>query len=154
MSDVDKKARHDSRKLAVRTLFAYLERDEKVEMQACFDHIRQVIEGETQEDAFAWDLLMKVQEHSRRAKVIIKSFATEFTFEKIAPINKAILILGVTEMKFFDTPPIVVINEYIELSKKYGEIKSASFINAVLDGFRKSLGKERIIAHEAEGDQT
>lgn len=141
--EVDKKARHESRKLAIKTLFAYLERGGKVEMKTCFDHIRKEVEEQTKADPFAWELLQKAQENTGKVKVIIKSFASEFTFEKIAPINKSILILGVTEMKHFDTPPIVVINEYIELSKEYGELKSASFINAVLDGFRKSLGKER-----------
>lgn len=142
--DVDKKARHESRKLAVKTLFAYIEREGKVELKSCFNHILKEVEGQTSGDEFAWELLEKAQENTGKVKVIIKSFASEFTFEKIAPINKSILILGISEMKNFDTPPIVVINEYIELSKEYGELKSASFINAVLDGFRKSLGKERV----------
>ncbi len=43
-------------------------------------------------------------------------------------------------MKYLGTPPIVVINEYIEIAKLFGEQKSASFINGVLDNFRKELG--------------
>lgn len=141
---IDKKARHESRKLAVRVFFTYLERNEKVEMRTCFEHVLHDLDGQFTGDDFAWKLLNLAKDNIKQAKVLVRSFASEFTFEKIASINKSILILGIVEMQFFDTPPIVVINEYIELSKEYGEIKSSSFINAVLDEARKSLGKERV----------
>ncbi len=138
----DKKARHESRVLAVETLFAFLERDQEVKMDTCFTHVLKDVE-ERNSDDFARELLKKTEENLSSIKVLIKSFASEFPFEKIAPINRAILFLGITEMKHFDTPPVVVINEYIELAKAFGEEKSAPFVNAVLDGFRESIGKER-----------
>ncbi len=75
-----------------------------------------------------------------KIKLIIRAYAPEFPYEKIAPINKALLVLGIGEMKFLGTPPVVVINEYVELAKEFGEEKSASFINGVLDNFRKRAG--------------
>ncbi len=84
-------------------------------------------------------LVQTAVENIGKVKVVIRVFAPDFPFNKIAPINRVLLILGLSEMKFLKTPPVVVINEYIELAKLFAEEKSAGFINAVLDSFRKSL---------------
>lgn len=47
-------------------------------------------------------------------------------------------------MKFIGTPPVVVINEYIELAKLFGEDRSAGFVNGVLDAFRKNIGLKQL----------
>lgn len=137
----NKKARHDSRVVAVKTLFAFLSRGQQEALMNIFQHVLEM--EERSEDDFAEALLQAAVENLGKMKVIIHAFAPEFSFEKIAPINRTILILGITELKFFDTPPIVVINEYIEIAKEYGEEKSAGFINGVLDAFRKNIGRER-----------
>jgi N utilization substance protein B len=137
---MDKKtARRASRALAVETFFAYLARDQKVELEETFVYIAKEIELKKGFDKFAFEIISKAGEHFKVLKVIIRSLAPEFAFEKIALINRVILILGLAEMKFIETPPIVVINEYIELAKDFGEDKSAGFINGVLDAYRKNL---------------
>jgi len=137
----NKKARHESRVVAVKAFFSYLSRDQKCEIAGALEHVLE-LDGKERDD-FAEALLQTAIENLGKLKVIIRAFAPEFSFEKIAPINRTILILGLAELKFFDTPPIVVINEYIEIAKEYGEAKSAGFINGVLDAFRKNIGKER-----------
>jgi len=139
---VNKEVRRESRILAVEALFSYFSREGSIEPQEAFDHVLHEV-AEKEEDKFAQELLDTAIEHFKKIKVIIKAFAPEFAFEKIAPINRALLILGISEMKYIDTPPIVVINEYVELSKLFGEQRSASFINGVLDNFRKNIGRER-----------
>lgn len=134
-----KEARRQSRMLALRVFFAYLQRDRLVALSECFKHVLLRVDRRLS-DVFAETLIEAGQENYGKMKVILKVFAPEFAFEKIAPINRALLLLGLTEMKYLGTPPVVVINEYVELSKIYGEDKSAGFINAVLDGYRKSLG--------------
>ena len=138
MSD-KKEARRESRTIAVETLFSYLAREGKVELGECFQHVLGELR-QRNEDSFAEDLIRITVENLGKIKLVIRVFAPEFPFKKIAPINRAILILGLTEMKFLKTPPIVVINEYIELAKVFGEQKSAGFVNAVLDSFRKQIG--------------
>ena len=137
-----RKLRRQSRRLALETLFYYLGREGKTPIKECFQFVLKKVQ-ERKEDEFAWEILQTAIENMGKAKVIIRAFAPEFTFEKIAPINRALLVLGVCEMKFMETPPVVVINEYIELAKIYGEDKSASLINGVLDNYRKSLGLSR-----------
>ena len=146
---MDKKARHESRSLAVKVLFSYLERGSEIPMKQCLSHVLHEVDGKHDEDKFAGDLLHIVETDHKKIKLLIRSFASEFSFDKIAPINRCILILGIAEMKHFDTPPIVVINEYIELAKEFGEVKSASFVNAVLDAFRKNI---ETTEEEAESD--
>lgn len=136
-----KQARHKSRIIALEALFFYLAREESVEWTECH---RTVCEEEGRgEDEFSRDLLQKSVENLGKIKVIIRAYAPDYTFEKIAPINRTLLILGLVEMKFLGTPPIVVINEYIELAKEFGESRSAAFVNGVLDAFRKNIGMER-----------
>lgn len=146
-------ARRQSRIWAVEALFSYMERDGKNEWSACVDHVLNCVElapaSEITEegveiktvrcDDFTSELVKTAVENLGKLKLVIRVFAPDFPYDKIAPINRVLLLLGLSEMKFLGTPPIVVINEYVELAKLFGEDKSAGFVNAVLDSFRKSL---------------
>ncbi len=134
--------RRQSRVLALKALFFYLEREEAQPLKECFEYILKELDEQSADD-FGWEIVSTAVENKGKIKVLIKAFAPDYEFEKIAPINRALLILGISEMKFMETPPVVVINEYIELAKVYGEDKSPSFINGVLDSYRKSLGLNR-----------
>jgi len=146
-------ARRQSRIWAVEALFSFLENGERKTWEECLSHVLNCVETRMKSlvdeegieiktvriDAFAETLVKTAVENLGKIKVIIRVFAPDFPFEKIAPINRVLLILGLSEMRFLKTPPVVVINEYIELAKVFAEEKSAGFINAVLDSFRKSL---------------
>lgn len=140
----NKQERHESRVIAVETLFTYLVRNETEQLlpfEEIFEHVLEV--HEQSKNDFAETLLSSALENIKKIKIILRAYAPEFSFEKIAPINRSVLILGLAELKYFDTPPIVVINEYIEIAKEFGEERSAGFVNGVLDAFRKNIGKER-----------
>ena len=57
----------------------------------------------------------------------------DWNIDRLSKVDKAILSLGIYELKYTDTPSIVVINEAIELSKKYSDEKVTKMINAALD---------------------
>jgi N utilization substance protein B len=146
-------ARRQSRIWAVEALFSFLEHGDGTSWEDCLSHVLNCVETRMKstitdqeiaietlrEDDFAKELVKTAVENLGKIKVVIRVFAPDFPIEKIAPINKSLLVLGISEMKFMGTPPVVVINEYIELAKLFAEEKSAGFINAVLDSFRKSL---------------
>lgn len=132
-----KEARRASRIVAVEALFSYLERNGMISVEKSLNHVLHSVEDKESDD-FAKELLKESVDNIGKLKIVVKSLAPDFPFEKIAPINRAILLLGLAEMKYIKTPPVVVINEYIELAKLFGEQKSAGFINAVLDSFRKN----------------
>ena len=60
-------------------------------------------------------------------------YMKDWSIERIDKIWAAILKMAIYELKYTDTPPIVVINEAIELAKKYSDDDVRKMINAVLD---------------------
>jgi len=78
-------------------------------------------------------LLTGVLNHHQEIKNMIQEHAREWPFEKIAPVDRAILEIGVYELAFAkNVPPLVAVNEAIEIAKKFGGENSAKFINGVL----------------------
>jgi len=64
----------------------------------------------------------------------------KWQFKRLSPVDKSILRLAVYQLKFCpDIPPKVVINEAIELAKKFSTDKSPAFVNGVLDAILKRL---------------
>lgn len=72
--------------------------------------------------------------------LIQKNIKQEWKLERISKINLALLKLAIYEINYSKLPYKVVINEVVELAKKYGEENSQSFINGVL----ASIVKENI----------
>ena len=65
-------------------------------------------------------------------EMIEKNIKEEWKLERISKINLALLKLAIYEIKYSELPYKVVINEVVELAKKYGEESSQSFVNGVL----------------------
>ena len=64
----------------------------------------------------------------------------KWQFSRLSPVDKSILRLAVYQFKFCpDIPPKVVINEAIELAKKFSTDKSPAFVNGVLDAILKKM---------------
>lgn len=60
-----------------------------------------------------------------------------WTIDRLDQVGAAILKLGIYELNYTDTPDIVVINEAVELAKKYSDDSVRKIINAVLDKILK-----------------
>ena len=73
---------------------------------------------------------------------ISENLKDNWTIDRISKIDKALLILAIYEIQYKKIPFKVVINEVVELAKKYGEDTSASFINGVLANVVKELNIE------------
>lgn len=70
---------------------------------------------------------------------LITKHAANWRLERLAAIDRAILRLGIYELRRGETPPKVVINESVELAKKFSSEEAAGFVNGILDTVRKSL---------------
>lgn len=82
---------------------------------------------------FAHELLKKSLENHDEIKQKIEEYAPEWPFDMIAPVDRCILIMGVAELLYSeDVPPVVAINEAIEIAKSFGGDNSGKFINGVL----------------------
>ena len=73
----------------------------------------------------------------------IKGLAHNWEFERIAKIDLAILRVAMFEMLYRkDIPPVVSINEAIDLSKQFSNLDSKRFINGILDRLKDQLGRD------------
>ena len=69
----------------------------------------------------------------------ISNSAHKWELKRIAFVDRAILRLATYELKHTETPKKVIINEAIELAKKFGENKSKGFINGLLDSLSQNM---------------
>ena len=70
-------------------------------------------------------------------QLIKKNIKQDWTLERISKVNLAILKLAIYEMLYKKLAYKIVINEAVELAKKYGEEQSGSFVNGVLASILK-----------------
>ena len=89
--------------------------------------------------AFANKLFEGAAKDVTTLDAIIVKHADNWRFERLAAIDRAILRLAIHEMSGQDTPPRVVLNEAVELAKKFSSEESGAFVNGVLDAVHKSL---------------
>ncbi len=85
---------------------------------------------------FANKLLKEVSKNMEELEEIIKAETRKDNLDLIEKVERSVLLVGTAELYYFDTPYQVVINELVELSKKYGGASSGKFVNGVLDGIR------------------
>ena len=82
------------------------------------------------------EILNEINEIKEKNEDIIKQISenlkSDWNVERISKINVALLKIAIYEMLYKEVPYKVVINEVVELAKKYGEDTSSSFINGVL----------------------
>ncbi|MFI3322737.1 MAG: transcription antitermination protein NusB [Rikenellaceae bacterium] len=89
---------------------------------------------------FAKELFMKSVEDSEKLLSFIDTFTHNWDVERIAFMDKLILLTAISEIKYFANIPInVTLNEFIEISKYYSSNKSGVFINGILDKVVLSL---------------
>jgi transcription antitermination factor NusB len=88
----------------------------------------------------AWEWTRGTWENLADCDATITDSTIRWQFSRLSPVDRSILRLSVYQLKFCpEVPPKVVINEAIELAKKYSTEKSAPFVNGVLDAVLKKL---------------
>jgi N utilization substance protein B len=66
---------------------------------------------------------------------------TNWRLERLGVIDRCVLRLGAAELQQGETPPRVVIQEAVRLAERYGTVKSAKFVNGVLDALARRMGR-------------
>ena len=93
--------------------------------------------------AFGEELIHGAIEHQEEVDGHIRSLAHNWEFDRIARIDLAILRMAIYEMLYRkDIPPVVSINEAIDLSKQYSNADAKRFINGILDRLKDQLGRD------------
>ena len=128
-----KKGRSGSRQLLLQVLYQHQLNDDNFDV--LLSQSKQTKEFARIDQEYFELLLKEILEDTDTLDKIAFKFADR-SIEKLDPVERAILWIGLCEFSFHkDTPPVVVINEAIELAKIFGAQDSFQFINGVLDSF-------------------
>lgn len=91
---------------------------------------------------FAIQLLEGVLDKKENIADDIKTYAPDWPIDQIAPVDRMVLFVAIYELKYAqaeDVPPVVAINEAIEIAKRYGSENSGKFVNGVLSSIYKEI---------------
>ncbi len=91
--------------------------------------------------AFAQECVVGVRTHLDEIDAILAPLLKDWDLDRLGTVERAVLRLGVWELKYSDVPHAVVINEALDLANWFSTPKSRAFINGVLDAYAKSLEK-------------
>jgi N utilization substance protein B len=92
--------------------------------------------------AFARDLVAAASERARKIDELITQVSKNWRIDRMSRVDRNILRLGACELvAFLDVPVKVVINEAVELAKRFGTAESSAFVNGVLDRIAAAVGR-------------
>ena len=128
--------RHHARMAVVSLLYAY-----DLGNQSITDYSDEILEEKKiriKQKDFAMDLFKGVMDNLEAIDVKIIENLTDWDFDRLGSIERAILRLGGYEIIYGELDTAVIINEAIEITKAFGTEQSPKFINGVLDAISKS----------------
>lgn len=111
----------------------------KNDPETALDHI---VEEGFSEETFLHDLFFNTMNHLEEIDQLISKHLENWTLVRLANVDRNVLRIAVSEMKYIDDVPIAVtINEAVELGKRFGDEKSGRFINGVLSKIKDELNR-------------
>ncbi len=145
--------RRKAREMVLQTLFAidFQERDPEFGELGLLNHYEDIlieiaatddITPEDQRYVFAEDLIRCTIQNLSEIDSIITKHTKNWSLERLATIDRNILRLAVAELYFTDTPAAIVINEAIEIAKKFSTEQSGKFVNGILDKIQSEQPKK------------
>jgi transcription antitermination protein NusB len=130
--------RHKSREFALQMLFQWeVGRQDPARIE---DGFWRIARAEKTTRAFANELFEGSVAQAGEVDALLAAHTDNWRPERLALIDRAILRLAAYELRTAKTPPKVVLNEAIELAKKFSTEDAARFVNGVLDSVLRSLG--------------
>jgi transcription antitermination protein NusB len=138
--------RRAGRVAALQYLFAWsLNRPERLadDLEVFFSNLEAVDKQPRTHYAYGEEIIHGVIDHADEIDGRIRGMAQNWDFDRIAKIDLAILRLAIFEMVYRkDVPPVVSINEAIDLSKQFSNADAKRFINGILDKLKDQLGRD------------
>lgn len=137
--------RHLARSIVLQTLFEWdTTHAAPEEAKTILERNISEFGGDDIDRTFLDQLLLGVLAKKEDIDLVIEKAAPEWPLDRIAPVDRNILRLGLFELLFADrsqVPAKVAINEAIELAKTFGGESSGRFVNGVLGAVYKELGE-------------
>lgn len=124
-----------SRELALQALYEI-----DVRGPEAIDHVEERLKADASDpeiEQFARELVMGTWENRATIDQKIEAVARNWELKRMAVVDRNILRLATFELLYRkDVPPLVAINEAIELAKKFSTKNSGPFVNGILDNIR------------------
>jgi N utilization substance protein B len=131
--------RHKSREFALQMLFQWeMSRQETSQIEKNF---WKSARGAANTRAFANQLFEGAVADAPALDELIAKHSEHWRTERMSAIDRAILHLAAHELRAAETPPKVVINEALQLAKKFSSEDAAPFINGILDAIYKAAAR-------------
>lgn len=129
------KTRSEKREAAIKIIYKIIIYEEA---KVSYD-LEEVIkeDSEIQSD-FVNQLVKGVLDNRQELETLANKYLKNWTLKRLNKVDEAIFLLAIYELKYIDTPSIVTINEWLDLSKKYSDEKVTDMLNAVLDNIYHS----------------
>jgi N utilization substance protein B len=89
-------------------------------------------------EEFCLSLILGVRRNQAELDALLNDVAQNWTVGRMASTDRNVLRLGAYELQYTQTPYKVVINEAVELAKRFGNANSAQFVNGILDKLKRS----------------
>jgi transcription antitermination protein NusB len=136
--------RRKSRELAMQMLFqGDLGKQKPDEVEALFWDAREDVDEETR--GFATDLHRIATTREDEVDAFIQKHAQNWRIERMAAVDRNLLRTATAEMLGYPkTPAAIVINETLEIAKRYAAPESINFLNGVLDAIGQDLLAQRL----------
>jgi transcription antitermination protein NusB len=136
--------RRKSRELTMQMLFqGDLGKQTPEQVSALFWPSRDDVDAETR--GFAEDLYRVATARQPEIDALIESHAQNWRIERMAVVDRNLLRAGVAEMLGYpNTPGAIIINESLEIARRYAAPESVQFLNGVLDAIARSVLKQRL----------
>jgi N utilization substance protein B len=136
--------RRKSRELAMQMLFqGDLGKQKPEEVTALFWDSREDVDDETR--GFADDLHRLARGREDEVDALIQKHAQNWRLERMPVVDRNLLRTAVAEMLGFPkTPAAVIINETLEIARRYAAPESIHFLNGVLDAIGRDLLESRL----------
>ncbi len=136
--------RHRGREVALQVLYAIdLAADEgrsKADLRAeVFERVAENFDVPSSVEAFAGELVTGVVDRIAELDDILGVHARNWRVSRMAAVDRNVLRLAVHELRDTQTPVAVVIDEAVDLARRFGSDSSPSFVNGVLDAVAREV---------------
>lgn len=135
--------RRKSRELAMQMLFqADVGKQTADQVRATFWNAREEVDGETR--GFCEDIFRIATVREREIDRLIEAHSTHWRLQRMPAVDRNVLRAAIAEMLGFPATPVpVIINESLEIARRYSAPESLNFLNGVLDAVaRQTKGGE------------
>jgi N utilization substance protein B len=123
--------RSRAREIALQALF-----QEDLNPENSLENLGAFLAARLHDDAmreFAKQLVLGVKRNQNELDALLSEKAENWAISRMAATDRNLMRMAAFEIRYFDTPDRVAIDEAVELAKRYGSAQSPQFVNGILD---------------------